>query len=57
MPYTLAQATDVFEQSEFARAALGDDVTQHYAHFFRSEIESFNGAVTDWERARYFERI
>ena len=57
VPYTLAQATDAFEQSDFARAAFGADVAQHYTHFFRSEIESFNSAVTDWERKRYFERI
>ena len=57
VPYTLAQATDAFEQSDFARAAFGAEVVKHYAHFFRSEIESFNSAVTDWERARYFERI
>ena len=57
VPYTLAQATDAFEQSDFARAAFGAYVVQHYTHFFRSEIESFNSAVTDWERQRYFERI
>ncbi|MYD11598.1 MAG: glutamine synthetase [Chloroflexi bacterium] len=57
VPYTLAEATDAFERSDFARAAFGADVVGHYAHFFRSEIESFNSAVTDWERARYFERI
>ena len=57
VPYTLEQATDSFEQSEFARAAFGDDVVGHYTHFFRSEIASFHSAVTDWERKRYFERI
>ena len=57
VPYTLAEAADAFERSDFARAAFGADVVGHYAHFFRSEIESFNSAVTDWERARYFERI
>jgi glutamine synthetase len=29
----------------------------HYAHFFQTEQNTFNGAVTDWERKRYFERI
>lgn len=57
VPYTLEHATDSFEQSDFARAAFGDDVVRHYSHFFRSEIASFNSAVTDWERTRYFERI
>lgn len=29
----------------------------HYGHFYRSEIEAHRASVTDWERARYFERI
>ena len=57
VPYTLEQATDQFERSAFARDAFGDDVVEHYTHFFRSEIESYQAAVTDWERSRYFERI
>lgn len=57
VPCTLEQATAAFERSDFARATFGDEVLRHYTHFFRSEIDSFNSAVTDWERARYFERI
>ncbi len=36
---------------------FGADVVEHYAHFFRSEWEASEKAVTDWERQRYFERI
>ena len=57
VPYTLAQAVDSFERSEFALGAFGADVVEHYSHFFRTEIESYRSAVTDWERKRYFERI
>ncbi len=57
VPYTLEGAADKFEGSEFARSAFGADVVEHYSHFFRTEIEAFRGTVTDWERARYFERI
>jgi glutamine synthetase len=57
VPYTLAQATDAFERSEFAKCAFGADVVEHYAHFFRTEVAAFDKAVTDWERKRYFERI
>ena len=57
VPYTLEQAVDNFEASDFARTAFGADVVEHYSHFFSAEIESFRGAVTDWERQRYFERI
>lgn len=57
VPYTLEQAVDSFEASDFAQAAFGADVVEHYSHFFRTEIESFRQSVTDWERQRYFERI
>jgi glutamine synthetase len=57
VPYTLAEATDAFEKSEFAKRAFGADVVEHYLHFFRTEQHAYNFAVTDWERKRYFERI
>lgn len=57
VPYSLHQATDQFANSAFARRVFGDDVVEHYAHHFRTEIRSFNAWVTDWERKRYFERI
>lgn len=57
VPYTLAEATDKFAASDFAKQAFGEDVVEHYAHFFRTEQSAFNSAVTDWERRRYFERI
>jgi glutamine synthetase len=57
VPYTLAEATDKFAASDFAKRAFGEDVVEHYAHFFRTEQSAFNSAVTDWERKRYFERI
>lgn len=57
VPYTLAEATDRFAGSEFAKRAFGEEVVEHYAHFFRTEQAAYNSAVTDWERKRYFERI
>jgi glutamine synthetase len=57
VPKTLADATKLFEQSDFARRAFGEDVVKHYAHFFRMEQTAYDRAVTDWERNRYFERI
>src|SRR5688572_12151956 len=57
VPYTLAEAADLFEASDFAKRAFGADVVEHYLHFFRSEQNAYNFAVTDWERRRYFERI
>lgn len=57
LPATLHDATERFAGSEFARAAFGEAAHDHYRHFFHTEVEAFNSAVTDWERLRYFERI
>lgn len=57
VPRDLSEATDLFEQSEFAQQALGTEVVEHYAHFYRTEQEAYDNAVTDWERKRYFERV
>lgn len=55
--HSLADATDAFAASAFARETFGADVVEHYTHFFRTEQHAFDTAVTDWERQRYFERI
>jgi glutamine synthetase len=57
VPRTLRDATDGFAASHFAKAALGEDVVEHYTHYLRTEQAAFDAAVTDWERRRYFERI
>jgi glutamine synthetase len=57
VPFTLAEATHQFAESDFTKRVFGADVVEHYAHFFRTEQAAFNSAVTDWERKRYFERI
>jgi glutamine synthetase len=57
VPYTLAEAAGNFASSAFAKQAFGEDVVEHYLHFFKTEQHAYNFAVTDWERRRYFERI
>jgi len=57
VPTTLRAATDAFAVSDFARATFGDQVVDHYIHFFRTEQQAYESAVTDWDRKRYFERI
>jgi glutamine synthetase len=57
LPKTLAAAAELLDRSQFARSAFGDAVVDFYAHTARLEVQAFNDAVTDWERARYFERI
>jgi glutamine synthetase len=57
VPYTLRDAVDIFEGSDFVRQAFGPTVQEHYTHHFRTEQKAYDNAVTDWERWRYFERI
>jgi glutamine synthetase len=57
LPTTLGEAAALFEQSEIARAAFGDDVVEHYLNNARVELAAYNSAVTDWERVRGFERL
>jgi glutamyl-tRNA synthetase len=54
---TLHEATELFEHSRVARAAVGDEVVDHYTHAARVESAAFNATVTDWERYRGFERL
>jgi glutamine synthetase len=57
VPCSLRDAARLFADSAFAKRAFGEEVVEHYAHFYRSEVAAFDKAVTDWERERYFERI
>jgi len=57
VPTDLRGAADGFAASAFARDAFGAEVVEHYAHFFHSEWDAWEKAVTDWERQRYFERL
>ncbi len=57
VPATMADAAERFERSTIARHAFGDDVVDHYTNYARVELAAYNGAVTDWERFRGFERL
>jgi glutamine synthetase len=57
VPATLREAAELFEKSDVARAAFGDDVVEHYLNYARVELAAFDAAVTDWERRRGFERL
>ena len=57
VPTTLRDAADLFDESVVARHAFGDEVVDHYTHAARIEVAAFDAAVTDWERARSFERM
>ena len=57
VPATLRDAVDRFSASTAARRFFGDLVVDHYTHHLRTELAAHDAAVTDWEMARYFERI
>lgn len=56
VPHSLNESIAALQESAFARHAFGDEVVEHYLHFFRTEQRKFDAAVTDWERRRYFEQ-
>ena len=57
VPRNLYQARDLFERSDVARDAFGQEVVDHYLNRARVELEAQESAVTDWERYRGFERL
>src|SRR5579884_29505 len=55
-PSTLREAVELWERSEFARAAFGEHVWRHYLNYGKTEQRLFDQVVTDYERRRMFER-
>ncbi len=57
VPGTMPEAREAFASSTVARAALGDEVVDHYVNMADVELAAYNAAVTDWELRRGFERL
>jgi len=57
IPPTMPEAIELWRNSTIARECFGDDVHHHVLVHAEFEWAAFNRTVTDWERARYFERI
>jgi len=57
VPTTLGAARERLHASDVARAALGDEVVDHYVNMADVELAAYNAAVTDWELHRGFERL
>jgi glutamine synthetase len=55
-PSTLREAIEALDQGTMARAALGDEVVDHYLNYARAEQRLFDEVVTCYERERLFER-
>jgi glutamine synthetase len=55
-PSSLREAVELWEGSTLAKSAFGEPVWRHYLNYGRTEQGLFDEVVTDWERARMFER-
>jgi glutamine synthetase len=55
-PSSLREAVAALESGAMARAALGDEVVDHYLNYGRTEQRLFDEVVTCYERERLFER-
>lgn len=56
-PTSLREAITLWEECAELRELFGAAVADHYLLTARHEQAAFDRAVTDWELARYFERI
>ena len=57
IPSTLVEAIDALRTSAVALEAFGPEVHHHLLNTAQQEWEASNRHVSDWELARYFERI
>ena len=57
IPTSLTEARQRFSASPVTRAALGDEVVDHYTNMADVELSAFAAAVTNWEHRRGFERM
>ncbi len=56
IPKNLREAADLLKRSQMLRAAMGDDVVDHYHHAAQWEIAETDRVVTDFELQRLLER-
>ena len=57
VPWRLADAVDLWRESEWVGETFGEEVQHHYTNMGNIEIEAFGRTITDWERYRGFERL
>jgi glutamine synthetase len=55
-PHSLLEAIEALEAGTMARAAIGDDVVDHYLNYAHTEQRLFEQIVTNYERERLYER-
>lgn len=53
LPWTLGEAVQAFEESEFVAGVLGPELHASYAQLRREEWQEYNTVVGEWEQTRY----
>ncbi len=53
LPTDLSRATDLFEQSDFMKEVLGEQIHSFLVETKRAEWEAYRTAISDWEMQRY----
>jgi len=56
VPRTFRQGLELLKDNTLVRDAFGDEVVEHYVHFWETEQRKYDEVVTCWERERFFER-
>ena len=52
LPWTLGEAIDAFEESEFVPEVLGAELHASYAELKRAEWQEYNTVVSEWEQTQ-----
>lgn len=57
LPTTFEQSLAAFESDDLARRTFGKDFHRTFAEYMGRECHEYQSVVTDWELARYLQRI
>lgn len=57
LPGNLREAAREFEKDAFIQGVLGEDLTKKYLNAKKKEYEEYSLQVTEWELAKYLQRI
>ena len=57
LPGSLREAAKEFEKDAFIQNVLGEDLSRKYLNAKKKEYEEYSSQVSDWELAKYLQRI
>ncbi len=56
-PVDLSTSLEYFENSDFMKKTLGEEIHNHYVEFYRNEVHIYEQNITEWELKRYIDLI